>query len=84
MVVLGVQAFLVDYLKWPSVTDIVLGFALGTLFIIDRITGADTLTFWFLIWGGSVAGIVSVWSAFYHSGPEALASADTDSTEPVQ
>ena len=84
MVVLGAQAFRVDYLKWPSVTDIVLGFALGTVFIIDRITGADTLTFWFLIWGGSVAGIVSLWSVFYRSGPEPLVSVDTDSTQPAQ
>ncbi len=84
MIVLGVWTFRIDYLKWPSVTDIVLGATLGTLFIVDRIMGVDALTFWFLVWGGCVAGIVSLWSAFYRQGPEAIISGDTQSNQPTQ
>ena len=71
MIVLGVAAFRLDYLKWPAVTDVVVGAVLLVLFFETRIAASSALTFWMLFWSGCIAGIVSLWSAFYRHGPQA-------------
>ncbi len=84
LVLLGLAAFRIDYLKWPAVTDVVLGLVLLVLYFGTSIVSSGTLTFWMLFWSGCIAGIVSLWSVFYRQGPEAMASGDTQSNQPAQ
>lgn len=81
LLLLGLPAFRADYLKWPAVTDIVVGVILLVLYFVTRVTPADMLTFWMLFWGGCVAGIVSLWSVFYRQGPERTMEGETQPTQ---
>jgi uncharacterized membrane protein HdeD (DUF308 family) len=81
VLLLGLLAFRADYLKWPAITDIVVGLVLLILYFVTRVAPADMLTFWMLFWCGCVAGIVSVWSVFYRQGPEGIVKGDA---QPLQ
>ena len=84
LVLLGLVAYRIDYLKWPAVTDAVVGAVLLGLYFGKGIASSSELTFWMLFWSGCIAGIVSFWSVFYRHGPEAIASGDTQANQPAQ
>ncbi len=78
LLVLGFWAYRVDYLKWPGITDVVVGLLLLLVLLLSRAFGtSDVLVFWVVFWSGCIAGVVSLWSVFYRSGspPEASESA---------
>ena len=77
LVLLGLTAYRIDYLKWPAVTDVVLGIVLLILYFGTSIVSSGTFTFWMLFWSGCIAGIVSLWSVFYRHASETIVSADT-------
>jgi len=77
LLLLGLAAFRTDYLKWPAVTDVVVGLVLLILYFGTSIVSSGTLTFWMLFWSGCIAGIVSLWSVFYRHCPETIVSGDT-------
>ena len=77
LLLLGLAAFRIDYLKWPAVTDVVLGLVLLILYFGTSIVSSGTLTFWMLFWSGCIVGIVSLWSVFYRHTSETIVSADT-------
>lgn len=69
LLVLGLLALRADYLKWPGITDSILGIVLLVLVLERGVARSDAATFWALFWCGSIAGIVSLWSTFYREGP---------------
>jgi hypothetical protein len=69
LLALGLIAFRADYLKWPGITDMVVGVLLLVLFFERGVARSDTLTFWALFWSGCISGVVSFWSTFYRHGP---------------
>lgn len=79
MVLLAIVALRLDYLKWPAVTDIVVGVILLAVSFTVAFT-SPTSTFWMLFWAGSVAGTVSLWSVFYR-GPQTLTSVDPPASQ---
>ena len=81
LLALGFAALRVDYLKWPAVTDMMVGAILLILFFGTAVAFSSLLTFWVLFWSGCVVGTVSLWSVFYRHGPE---SADGGDSAPTQ
>jgi hypothetical protein len=77
LLLLGLTALRVDYLKWPAVTDMLVGAILLILFFATAVVSFSLLTFWVLFWSGCVAGIVSLWSVFYRHGPGTAGGGDT-------
>ena len=77
IIVLAIVALFFDYLKWPAVTDIVVGVVLLAVSFTGTVIASPIFTFWMLFWAGSVVGTVSLWSVFYRHGPETLTSGDT-------
>jgi hypothetical protein len=69
LLVLGLLALRADYLKWPGITDVILGVVLIVLLFERGMARSDAVTFWALFWSGSIAGVVSLWSTFYRHGP---------------
>ena len=76
LLLLGLAAFRIDYLKWPAATDVALGVVLLALYFGTSIASSNTLTFWMLFWSGCIVGIVSLWSVFYRHWPETIVSGD--------
>jgi len=77
---LGVGANRADYLKWPGVATLIAGIAVIVLAVSGFAALSSESIFWGTFWAGTVAGIVSLWSALYR-GP-AASSADDTQQEP--
>lgn len=71
LALLGVIANRIDYLKWPGVTVAAAGVAIVVLITSGLSSASPETAFWVVFWSGNIAGLVSLWSAFYR-GPRAL------------
>jgi hypothetical protein len=76
LVALGLWAYSSDYLKWPGITNVVLGVVLLVLLLLGARALSHALTFWAAFWSGNIAGVLSLWSVLYRHAP--LDSADPD------
>jgi hypothetical protein len=81
LLVLGFWAYRADYLKWPGISDVVVGLLLLVLLLSRAFGTSDVLVFWVVFWSGCIAGVVSLWSVFYRSGPPSEAS-ETSAAQP--
>jgi len=70
LVVLGAIANRVDYLKWPGVTVAAAGVGIVVLIASGLSSASSETAFWVVFWCGNIAGLMSLWSAFYR-GPKA-------------
>jgi len=70
LVVLGAVANRVDYLKWPGVTVAAAGVGIVVLIASGLSSASSETAFWVVFWCGNIAGLMSLWSAFYR-GPQA-------------
>jgi hypothetical protein len=70
LAVLGAIANRVDYLKWPGVTVAAAGVAMVVLIASGLSSASSETAFWVVFWCGNIAGLMSLWSAFYR-GPQA-------------
>ncbi|HUA34262.1 MAG TPA: hypothetical protein VMA09_11695 [Candidatus Binataceae bacterium] len=68
LVVLGVLAWRIDYLKWPGATALVSGAIVTITFASGLAARSAESAYWITFWSGSAAGVVSLWSALYR-GP---------------
>lgn len=75
LAVLGVIANRVDYLKWPGITIAAAGIAVLSLIASGLSSASSETTFWVAFWSGSIAGLMSLWSALYR-GPRASSDKD--------
>jgi hypothetical protein len=71
LAVLGAVANRVDYLKWPGVTVAAAGVAMVVLIASGLSSASSETAFWVVFWCGNIAGLMSLWSAFYR-GPREL------------
>jgi hypothetical protein len=69
--VLGTIANRVDYRKWPGLTAAAAGLAMVVLIVSGISSASSEASFWIVFWCGNIAGLMSLWSAFYR-GPRAL------------
>lgn len=83
LVVLGLWACRVDYLKWPGITCVALGVGLLVLLASGARTLSMTLTFWVTFWVGVIAGVLSLWSVFYRRESEESTDAEAHAAEAV-
>jgi hypothetical protein len=67
---LGAVANRADYLKWPGVTIAAAGIAILVLIASGLSSASSETAFWLVFWSGNIAGLMSLWSAFYR-GPRA-------------
>jgi len=72
LAILGAIANRVDYLKWPGVTIAAVGLAMVVLIVSGISSASSETSFWVVFWCGNIAGLMSLWSAFYR-GPRASA-----------
>ncbi len=70
LVVLGAIANRVDYLKWPGVSIAAAGVGIVVLIVSGISSASSETSFWVVFWSGNIAGLMSLWSAFYR-GPKA-------------
>lgn len=70
LAVLGAIANRADYLKWPGVTVAASGLAIIMLIASGIASASSETAFWVVFWSGNIAGLMSLWSAFYR-GPRA-------------
>ena len=70
LAVLGAIANRVDYLKWPGITVAAAGVAILVLIASGLSSASSESAFWVVFWSGNIAGLMSLWSAFYR-GPKA-------------
>jgi hypothetical protein len=68
LAILGALAKRVDYLEWPGITIAAAGLVLVLLIISPLSTASSEASFWVVFWCGNIAGLMSLWSAFYR-GP---------------
>ena len=68
LAILGTVANRVDYLKWPGVTVAAAGLAMVVLIVSGISSASSEASFWIVFWCGNIAGLMSLWSAFYR-GP---------------
>lgn len=65
LVTLGIWAYRVNYLKWPSATTIVAGGAIVILVLSQWRASSSETAFWVIFWSANAGGLVSLWSALY-------------------
>ncbi len=70
LAVLGAIANRVDYLKWPGVAIAAAGVGIVLLIASGLSSASSETAFWVVFWCGNIAGLMSLWSAFYR-GPRA-------------
>ena len=71
LVALGLWAYSSDYLKWPGITNAVVGVVLLVLLLSGARVLSHALTFWAAFWSGNIAGVLSLWSVLYrHVSPD--------------
>jgi len=73
LAVLGAVANRVDYLKWPGVAVAGAGVAIAVLIASGLSSASSEAAFWVVFWSGSIAGVLSLWSALYR-GTDARAT----------
>ena len=74
---LGAVANRADYLKWPGIAIAAAGVAIVVLVVSGISSASSETSFWVVFWSGNIAGLMSLWSAFYR-GPHA----STETSEP--
>ncbi len=73
LAILGTIANRVDYLKWPRGTVAAAGLAMVMLIVSGISSASSEASFWIIFWCSNIAGLMSLWSAFYR-GPHASAA----------
>ena len=76
LVVLGAIAKRVDYLKWPGIAVAAAGVAITVLITSGLAVASPETAYWVVFWSGTVAGLTSLWSAFYRRPRESQEEAE--------
>jgi len=76
LVVLGAIAKRVDYLKWPGIAVAAAGVAITVLITSGLAVTSPETAYWVVFWSGTVAGLTSLWSAFYRRPRESQEEAE--------
>lgn len=76
LILLGAIANRADYLKWPGLAVAAAGVAILVLIASGLSSASSETTFWVVFWSGNIAGVMSLWSAFYRGPRGSLDTTD--------